>query len=276
MTQPPSYPPPPPSDPSGYQQQGYPQQGYQQPGYQQPGYPPPNFPPPPGQEWQQQQPTPKAGTNGFAIASLVLSFCGGVLLSVIFGIVALVQIRKRPQAGKGLAIAGLVISGLWVVGLIVAAAIAVANADDDSDPQSQSTRPAASANPSGGTGGDPTKPAEEEDQDVFDLKVGDCLNGLREDTELETMPVVPCNQPHEGEVFATFNLTGTERPLQSAIDEQATEGCQDRLAGYSKAAADDPKMDIFFLYPTVESWAHGDRQITCIATNGSGPLSAQG
>ena len=34
-------------------------------------------------------------TNGFAIASLIFGIIGGVLLSVIFGFVALSQIKKR-------------------------------------------------------------------------------------------------------------------------------------------------------------------------------------
>jgi hypothetical protein len=36
---------------------------------------------------------------------------------VIFGIMALNKLRDRPQRGKGLAIAGLCLSGSWVVGI---------------------------------------------------------------------------------------------------------------------------------------------------------------
>jgi prolipoprotein diacylglyceryltransferase len=53
-------------------------------------------------------------TNGFAIASLIFGIIGGVLLSVIFGFVALSQIKKRNERGRGMAIAGLSISGAWV------------------------------------------------------------------------------------------------------------------------------------------------------------------
>jgi Domain of unknown function (DUF4190) len=89
------------------------------PPYQPPTSDPANSPFAPnyGQPYGQYAPPvapPPPGTNGFAIASFVLSFCGG-LLSVIFGIIALVQIRKSGQKGKGLAIAGLCISGVWVL-----------------------------------------------------------------------------------------------------------------------------------------------------------------
>jgi hypothetical protein len=96
------YPPAPP-----YQQQPYGQQPYgQQP------YPP----------YQQQYPAygypqPKGGTNGLAIASLILAFLCS-LAGLICGIIALNQIRDRQQEGRGLAIAGIVISCLSIVGSI--------------------------------------------------------------------------------------------------------------------------------------------------------------
>lgn len=53
------------------------------------------------------------GTNGLAIASLVLGilwlYWVGSLLAVIFGHVALADIAKTGKGGKGLAIAGLVL-----------------------------------------------------------------------------------------------------------------------------------------------------------------------
>jgi hypothetical protein len=60
-----------------------------------------------------------SGTNGLAVASFVLGLLGflgfPLILSAVFGIVALVQIRDRQQRGKGLAIAGLAVSAAWVL-----------------------------------------------------------------------------------------------------------------------------------------------------------------
>jgi hypothetical protein len=95
-----------PSGPPVYPQQPYAQQGYQQQAYA--GYP--AYGPP-------MAPTP--GTNGMAIASLVLSLCGlascgltGVV-GAILGHVARRQIRQRGEDGDGLALAG-IISG-WII-----------------------------------------------------------------------------------------------------------------------------------------------------------------
>ena len=53
-------------------------------------------------------------TNWWAVVSLITGVIGMVLLSVIFGIVGLNR-AKYGQGGRGLAIAGLVLSGLWVL-----------------------------------------------------------------------------------------------------------------------------------------------------------------
>lgn len=53
------------------------------------------------------------GTNGVAIAGFVFGLLGG-LLGIIFGFVALSQIKKTGQGGRGLAIAGIVMSFIWI------------------------------------------------------------------------------------------------------------------------------------------------------------------
>ncbi len=52
-------------------------------------------------------------TNGFAIAGFVLSFFVAIL-GIIFSAIALKQISDRGEGGKGLAIAGLVLSIVWI------------------------------------------------------------------------------------------------------------------------------------------------------------------
>jgi hypothetical protein len=107
---PPSAVPPP---PPGYQAppMAVPPTGYQQP--------PPmtSYVPPPG-PFQQGMPYGYAGpppqsTNGLAIASMILGILWlywiGSALALIFGFIALKQIRQRNQGGKGMAIAGVVL-----------------------------------------------------------------------------------------------------------------------------------------------------------------------
>lgn len=107
--EPPQGPSVPPYQPPAYgQQQGYGQAGgYGAPapyGYSYPGYPQPYGAP--------------AGTNGLAIASLVTGILGFLwitpLLAIVFGHIALSQIKRTRQGGRGLAIAGLILGYLWV------------------------------------------------------------------------------------------------------------------------------------------------------------------
>jgi peptidyl-prolyl cis-trans isomerase B (cyclophilin B) len=62
------------------------------------------------------------GTNGMAIASLVCAFVC-TPLGLIFGFVALSQIGKTGQSGRGLAIAGIVVSVLSIVAVIALFAV---------------------------------------------------------------------------------------------------------------------------------------------------------
>jgi ABC-type dipeptide/oligopeptide/nickel transport system permease component len=62
---------------------------------------------------------PPPGTNGMAIASLVLGICGFFCVTPFIGlglgIAALVQTSKTRQAGRGMAIAGIILSVAWIL-----------------------------------------------------------------------------------------------------------------------------------------------------------------
>jgi hypothetical protein len=58
-------------------------------------------------------------TNALAIVSFVTSLLGMGLVGVICGHISLVQIRKSLEAGRGLAIAGLIIGYLELLGALI-------------------------------------------------------------------------------------------------------------------------------------------------------------
>ncbi|WP_246097917.1 DUF4190 domain-containing protein [Rhodococcus spelaei] len=67
-------------------------------------------------------------TNVFAILALVFGFLGGVL-AIIFGHIALSQIKRTGESGRGLAIAGLVLGYFFVAfWLVLVISIASGNA----------------------------------------------------------------------------------------------------------------------------------------------------
>jgi hypothetical protein len=99
-----------PYDPNAYGQQPYAQPGYDQNpygAYPQPGYGQPY----PG--YGQAYPPPR-GTNTMAILALVF----GILvapLGLVFGFVARSQIKKTGEDGDGLALAGIIIGGIFTL-----------------------------------------------------------------------------------------------------------------------------------------------------------------
>lgn len=66
---------------------------------------------------------PPRRTNGLAVASFVLGLLGFGLLPVIFGHVALGQIKRDGEGGAGFAIAGLVLGYLVLASVVVAVVI---------------------------------------------------------------------------------------------------------------------------------------------------------
>jgi Domain of unknown function (DUF4190) len=83
-------------------------------------YPPPGAMPPYYQPGYQQQ----RRTNGLSVASMVCGICGFVylvpaVLGIIFGIIALRQINRDRNDGKGMAIAGIITGSLWLIGFVV-------------------------------------------------------------------------------------------------------------------------------------------------------------
>jgi len=90
---------------------------YQPPQYQPPQYQPPQYQPP---QYGAPQYVPVSNkTNSMAIASLIVSLICCAPLGVIFGHVALGQIDKTGEGGRGLAVAGLIVGYIGIgIGLL--------------------------------------------------------------------------------------------------------------------------------------------------------------
>ncbi|WP_040633203.1 septum formation family protein [Mycolicibacterium phlei] len=97
------------------------------------------------------------------------------------------------------------------------------------------------------------------------IGVGDCLREIPGDTRVLTVRTVDCGENHAGEVFAVLEMPAGDFPGQAAIDAYA-EQCSPALAAYSPQAMTDDSVQMYVLYPTEETWAQGDRAVTCIAT----------
>ncbi|AEF41142.1 hypothetical protein AS9A_2695 [Hoyosella subflava DQS3-9A1] len=107
----------------------------------------------------------------------------------------------------------------------------------------------------------------------FDVQVGDCLLGPEEASTPGTVAVVPCDEPHQQEIFAIYQLDGTEFPGDNEVQETARDGCRDEFQAFTGTEEESSKYVLNFLYPTEVTWAGGDREVVCMILDPDGPVS---
>lgn len=180
-------------------------------------------------------PPPPVTTNGLSIAAFVTSIFAVVPVSIPLAFVGLSQIRRTGQNGRGFAFAALAVSAAWIILFVVIITLGVL----------RGTTSARS------------------------IDVGQCVNGIGGDTVL-SVRVLPCTEPHEGEVVAVFDLPAGPFPGDRAVRTQVEDRCNDALDRYSPSAQGDPAVDLTALYPRAENWTAGDREVVCIAVPTSG------
>jgi hypothetical protein len=194
--------------------------------------------------------------SGLAIASFVLGLLGGFLLtaalSVVLGIGSLAEIRRTGKRGKGLAIAGITLSGVWVaviVGLFVIGAT--------------------TGGPSPGTGtggsGSTGQASHSARVNVFSLRVGTCFDNPAGTTlGIASVTAIPCTKPHNAQVFAEFDTTGSSFPGTTAMERRADSGCNARISGNLDQSKISSTMSLHFIFPQQLAWDSGQRRINCL------------
>ncbi|HWU11357.1 MAG TPA: septum formation family protein [Streptomyces sp.] len=112
---------------------------------------------------------------------------------------------------------------------------------------------------------------------VFSLTPGDCYNPNSGATESEefSVEIVPCEEAHKGQVVAEFAIEG-----ESAYpgDAGATKIADERCPAESQKFVSDTwavpvGVDLFYYYPTSESWKTGDRAVSCTYAKESGTFT---
>lgn len=108
---------------------------------------------------------------------------------------------------------------------------------------------------------------------VFTLGEGDCFDDPEVTEDIREVPRVPCDQPHDNEVFATFELEQGNYPGGADVEQQALEGCTDRFPEEVVGRYGDTELVIGVLTPTVDGWEAGDREVVCVLSSPDGLLT---
>ncbi|MFD0430341.1 DUF4190 domain-containing protein [Streptomyces zhihengii] len=206
------------------------------------------------------QPPQRQSYNGLSIASLVLGIvCCIPPLGLVLGLVALAQIRRTGRRGKGMAVSGIVLSSLSTLLLVVFFATGGAGEfwrefEKGMDEAASSSSP-------------------------FELAKGDCFDipgaEVPEETETESVPTKDCARPHDAEVTGSYRLDEADGyPASEAADTAMEKRCNDISDAYvpDPSALPSHVANYYFL-PTRESWALGDRTVTCALAATEGQLT---
>ena len=105
--------------------------------------------------------------------------------------------------------------------------------------------------------------------DAVAIQVGDCFTDPPTGTETFTeINAVPCTEPHDAEIYLVFDHpAGDDAPLppQSEFDAMLADRCLTEFDHYVGLAYELSDLDVYTIFPTGESWPHGDRELACAA-----------
>jgi hypothetical protein len=102
-----------------------------------------------------------------------------------------------------------------------------------------------------------------------DLSVGECIDEPAGTSDITDVQHQPCNEPHDGEVFAILNHTaapGAAYPPTSEFQDLVSDECLPALEEYTARTYDEvyaAGLDVSFLYPSSSSWSDNDREVSC-------------
>lgn len=97
-----------------------------------------------------------------------------------------------------------------------------------------------------------------------ELRVGDCLDDPGAQTEVTEIRAVPCDDPHDLEVYHEFTYADAYSP--PSPDEALSlieQGCFPAFEAFIGAPYEDSELDIYWFEPTTAGWARGDRTVQC-------------
>ncbi|GAA1327228.1 septum formation family protein [Leucobacter albus] len=108
---------------------------------------------------------------------------------------------------------------------------------------------------------------------VAEIAVGDCMDSTSDEVVFD-VPVVPCDQAHDEEIFGEFDLAGSEFPEASALETESNDRC---IALFNEFVGFDyfeSELDFYTLTPTEEGWNQfNDRTVNCVIVDPAGKVT---
>ena len=93
--------------------------------------------------------------------------------------------------------------------------------------------------------------------DAFAVALGDCIDepddaadSEDEVTDVDSVRAVPCDAPHDGEVYSVFDLPDGDYPGEDEIVSTGDERCLEDFEAFVGVPYDDSKYDFTTLFPS--------------------------
>jgi hypothetical protein len=81
---------------------------------------------------------------------------------------------------------------------------------------------------------------------------------------------VPCEEPHEHELYDLFELAAGPYPGDEQMRAFAIEHCSAEFQNYVGISPDESELDFFYVYPDRNFWEQGYREGGCSLFHGAG------
>ncbi len=99
-----------------------------------------------------------------------------------------------------------------------------------------------------------------------EASVGDCFQDPESEREVGELEKVDCEEAHDNEVFAVFDLDDGAFPGTTELQALAQAGCAERFEGYVGSPLEESDLEVFGIAPTEETWDDADdREVICAA-----------
>jgi len=110
---------------------------------------------------------------------------------------------------------------------------------------------------------------------VDTLDVEDCFSPADADTFVDRVQVIDCDEPHQMEVFAQYEVDDVDAyPGGNELTFAAQDECQSRFEDYVGQSYWTSELDFITLTPSFSTWDVGDRTVTCLLVAGDGSMLA--
>ena len=116
------------------------------------------------------------------------------------------------------------------------------------------------------------------DADAFEILKGDCIDlgaldgyddhAEGEEYEVESVPVVPCAEPHTGEVYAELVMEGDKFPGEKGMAKTFDDWCYAEFEKFVGTSYDESVYGYTGFYPTEDTWKlMDDRTLQCVISS---------